>query len=138
MDLVDLVNRLREKPRSKWTRAEMKRLFAARERGEQVGFLFEHEYEAVVAAAVEPKRRGRPEKLTPEFARQMLEHFEGVRRQIADREGVPLDRVQDKRVAEWIAFNGKDSGSLSPRKKRRIAEEMRIWVKYLKRKAKSG
>ncbi|EHQ52910.1 hypothetical protein ECTPHS_09468 [Ectothiorhodospira sp. PHS-1] len=138
MALSDLVWRLRSKPRSEWTRAEVLELLRCRETGEQVGFLSEGVLAEVVSKAREPAKRGRKEKLTPEFARQMLEHFEGVRRQIADREGVPLDRVQDKRVAEWIAFNGKDSGSLSLRKKWLMTEEIRGWVKYLKRKVKSG
>jgi len=88
---------------------------------------------------VTKKRRGRPEKLTPEFAKEMLCHVETKRKILAEEKNVNPTEITDKSVAmslgEYMYGSQNKTRYVS---KDKLIKDIQQWIKYLKRKAKSG
>ena len=145
--------RLLNRPVSKWTKGDS--LYAARLLSTEflsttlTGLIHRH-WLSVIALKLSsptgastsvkhgPRKRGRPEKLTKECAAENLRILEIRRHDLAKERGVQLSKVTDKDVAFRIAEHTLRTKGDALYLKDALGKDMQNWIKYLKRKVKSG
>ena len=145
--------RLLNRPVSKWTKGDS--LYAARLLSTEflsttlTGLIHRH-WLSVIALKLSsptgastsvkhgPRKRGRPEKLTKKHAEEMLRAVAIVRQELARERGVQPSKITDKDVAMSIAENSLRTKGDPPYLKHELGNGMQNWIKYLKRKVKSG
>jgi len=87
---------------------------------------------------VTKKRRGRPEKRLPFTTEKILEIVEARRQTLGQMKKIDSSKITDKAIAMSFAVHEKKANKTTRDSKYQLGRKYQNFIKYMKRKAKTG